>query len=82
MAALVRRDNGSVGDVRIALTNMGPTPVRATTTENAILAGEEDPAAHLADGTEPITDTSATAEFRAHLARVVGRRALEEAMAR
>jgi aerobic carbon-monoxide dehydrogenase medium subunit len=82
VAALVRRDNGSVGDVRIALTNMGPTPVRATTTENAILAGEEDPSRHLADGTEPPTDTAATAEFRAHLARVVGRRAIEEAMLR
>jgi carbon-monoxide dehydrogenase medium subunit len=82
VAALVRRDNGGVGDARIALTNMGPTPIRATTTENAILAGEDDPARHLADGTEPVTDTSATAEFRAHLARVVGRRAIEEAMLR
>ena len=82
VAALVRRDNGTVGDVRVALTNMGPTPIRATATENAILAGEDDPARHLAEGTDPITDTSASAEFRAHLARVVGRRAIEEAMLR
>jgi aerobic carbon-monoxide dehydrogenase medium subunit len=82
VAALVRRDNGSVGDVRIALTNMGATPVRATSTEQAILAGENDPASHVAEGTAPPSDTSASAEFRAHLAHVVGRRAIEEAMQR
>jgi aerobic carbon-monoxide dehydrogenase medium subunit len=82
VAALVRRDNGSVGDVRVALTNMGATPLRATSTEDAILAGEEDPARHVAEGASPPTDTSASAEFRAHLAHVVGRRAIEEAMQR
>ena len=82
VAALVRRDNGSVDDARVALTNMGAIPLRATATENAILAGENDPARHVAEGTEPTTDTSASAEFRAHLARVVGRRAIEEAMQR
>jgi carbon-monoxide dehydrogenase medium subunit len=82
VAALVRRDNGSVGDARVALTNMGATPLRATSTEEAILAGEEDPASHVAEGTSPASDTSASAEFRAHLAHVVGRRAIEEAMQR
>jgi aerobic carbon-monoxide dehydrogenase medium subunit len=82
VAALVRRDNGSVGDARVALTNMGATPVRATSTEEAILAGEADPARHVAEGTSPASDTSASAEFRAHLAHVVGRRAIEEAMQR
>jgi carbon-monoxide dehydrogenase medium subunit len=82
VAVLVRRDNGSVGDARVALTNMGPVPIRATSTEQAILAGEDDPAGHLAEGTDPISDTAASAEFRAHLARVVGRRALEEAIGR
>ena len=82
VAALVRRDNGSVGDARVALTNMGAIPLRATATESAILAGEDDPARHVAEGTEPTTDTSASAEFRAHLARVVGRRAIEEATQR
>jgi carbon-monoxide dehydrogenase medium subunit len=82
VAALVRRDNGSVGDVRVALTNMGATPIRATSTEQAILAGEDDPASHVAEGTAPASDTAASAEFRAHLAHVVGRRAIEEAMQR
>jgi carbon-monoxide dehydrogenase medium subunit len=82
VAALVRRDNGDVEDARIALTNMGPTPLRAEAAEQALRAGDADPAAQLAEGTEPPTDTGATAEFRAHLARVVGRRAIEEAMLR
>jgi aerobic carbon-monoxide dehydrogenase medium subunit len=82
VATLVRRDNGGVGDARIALTNMGPTPLRAEAAEQALRAGDDDPAAQLADGTDPPTDTGATAEFRAHLARVIGRRAIEEAMLR
>ncbi len=82
MAALVRRDNGDVEDARIALTNMGATPLRAEAAEQALRAGDEDPAAQLADGTDPPTDTAASAEFRAHLARVIGGRAIEEAMLR
>jgi carbon-monoxide dehydrogenase medium subunit len=82
VAALVRRDNGGVGEARIALTNMGATPVRATTAEQALVAGEPDPAAHVADGTDPASDVSASAEFRSHLARVMGKRAIEEALSR
>ena len=82
VAALVRRDNGDVEDARITLTNMGPTPLRANAAEEALRSGDEDPAAQMAEGTDPPTDTGASAEFRAHLARVVGRRAIEEAMLR
>lgn len=82
VAALVRRENGGVGDARIALTNMGATPLRAEAAEKALLAGEADPAERMAAGTDPPTDTGASAEFRAHLARVVGRRAIEEALSR
>jgi aerobic carbon-monoxide dehydrogenase medium subunit len=82
VAALVRRQNGGVDAARVALTNMGPTPLRAAATENAVLAGEGDPGRHAAQGTEPVTDTAATAEFRAHLARVVARRALAAALER
>jgi carbon-monoxide dehydrogenase medium subunit len=82
VAALVRRNNGSVDEARIALTNMGATPVRAAAVEQALVAGEANPAAYMADGTDPPTDTSASAEFRSHLARVIGGRAIEEAMAR
>jgi carbon-monoxide dehydrogenase medium subunit len=82
VAALVRRDNGDVDDARITLTNMGPTPLRADAAEEALRSGAEDPVAQIAEGTDPPTDTAASAEFRAHLARVVGRRAIEEAMLR
>ena len=82
VAALVRRDNGGVGEARIALTNMGATPLRASAAEQALVAGDADPAAHMADGAEPPSDVSASAEFRSHLARVVGKRAIEEALSR
>jgi aerobic carbon-monoxide dehydrogenase medium subunit len=81
VAAIVRH-NGAVQEARIALTNMGATPLRATAAEQALVAGEDDPAAHMADGTEPASDVSASAEFRSHLARVVGKRAIAEALNR
>lgn len=82
VAALVRRDNGGVDEARIALTNMGATPLRATAAEQALVAGEVDPAAHMADGAVPPSDVAASAEFRSHLARVLGKRAIEEALSR
>ena len=35
VAALVRRDNGTVAEARVGLTNMGTVPVRAAATEQA-----------------------------------------------
>ena len=83
VAALVRNEHdASVQEARIALTNMGATPLRATAAEQALVAGEADPAAHMADGTDPASDVAASAEFRSHLARVMGKRAIEEALSR
>lgn len=83
VAALVRNEHdASVQEARIALTNMGATPLRATAAEEALVAGEADPAAHIADGADPASDVSASAEFRSHLARVMGKRAIEEALHR
>jgi len=75
--AAVRR-NGSSG---VALVNMGSTPVRATATEEAFASGASvaDAAALAAEGLDPPADLNASPEFRAHLARVLVRRALEEA---
>ena len=42
VAAIVRRDNGGVQEARIALTNMGATPLRATAAEQALVAGDAD----------------------------------------
>ncbi|MER6819906.1 xanthine dehydrogenase family protein subunit M [Streptomyces cellulosae] len=81
VAALVRRDNGSIAEARVGLTNMGSTPLRAPAAEEA-LAGAGDAAAvkraarEAAEGTRPSRDTSASPEYRAHLARVLTGRAV------
>ena len=84
VAAVVERSNGSVGKAAIALTNMGGTTLRARASESALAGGGSvgDAAALAADGTEPPSDHSASSDFRRHLARVLTRRALEEAASR
>jgi aerobic carbon-monoxide dehydrogenase medium subunit len=74
------RENGGA---RIALTNMGSTPLRATAVEEALRAGADAAAAaeRAAEGTSPPSDVNGSAEFRQHLVRVLVRRALEEAIA-
>jgi len=72
------------GDVAVAFTNMGEKPLRASGVEQAVAGGAsaDDAAAHAAEGTNPPSDTFASAEYRGHLARVLVRRALEEARSR
>jgi aerobic carbon-monoxide dehydrogenase medium subunit len=82
VAAVARRSNGGVADAAIALVNMGATPLRAQTAEAAWTVGEADPGTQADEATEPPSDTSATADYRRHLARVLVRRAVEEAEAR
>jgi carbon-monoxide dehydrogenase medium subunit len=84
VAAVVERSNGSLGKASIGLTNMGGTPLRATAAEEAIAGGSaiEEAAGLIAKDTEPPSDQAASADFRRHLAEVLGRRALEEAAAR
>jgi carbon-monoxide dehydrogenase medium subunit len=69
------------GTTRIALVNMGGTPLRAVAVEEALAGGAsvEEAAAQAADGTEPPADINATPEYREHLARVLVRRALDAA---
>ena len=59
---------------------MGPTPLRARAVEQALAGGASpaDAAAHAAEGTEPPSDVSGSAEYRAHLAQVLTRQALEQ----
>jgi carbon-monoxide dehydrogenase medium subunit len=79
VAVAVVAGNGS--GTSIALTNMGATPLRATAAEEALAGGASiaDAAALAPEGTEPPLDHAASPEFRGHLARVLTRRALEEA---
>jgi carbon-monoxide dehydrogenase medium subunit len=84
VAAVVRRTNGTIDDAAVALTNMGATPIRASATEQALRSADDIGAAaeSAVEGTDPPSDTSGSAEYRRHLARVLTRRALEEAIAR
>jgi aerobic carbon-monoxide dehydrogenase medium subunit len=85
VACMVRRSNGEVTEARIGLTNMGPTPVRASAVETAVAGGAATrdalraAAADAADGTNPPSDLHGTAEYRRHLAQVLTGRALAAA---
>ena len=88
VCAVVRKaPDGSCADVRIGLTNMGSTPLRATASEEALRGGALDAGAiaaaaeHADAGTDPPADLNASADYKRHLARVLCRRALEEAAA-
>jgi carbon-monoxide dehydrogenase medium subunit len=68
----------------VALVNMGPAPFRAAAVERALAGGAPiaEAAALAAEGTEPFGDVNASPPYREHLARVLVRRALEEAGSR
>ena len=68
------------GHVNVGLASMGPTPLRARGVEDALAKGAAaaDAASHTGEGTDPPGDVSGSAEYRAHLAQVLVRRALEQ----
>jgi carbon-monoxide dehydrogenase medium subunit len=84
VAAVVEKSNGSISSARIGLTNMGSTPLRATATEGALSGADTssvaEAASSAAEGTSPASDIAASAEYRRHLAQVLTRRAVEEAL--
>jgi aerobic carbon-monoxide dehydrogenase medium subunit len=85
-ALVSRAPDGSCDDVRIGLTHMGSTPLRATAAEVALRGGRLDDSSiaaaadQAAEGTDPPGDVNATPDYKRHLARVLTRRALEEAV--
>ncbi len=86
VVALVRRGgDGSCEDVRIGLTHMASTPIRGTAAEDALRGQGLDAssiakaAEQAAEGTQPPGDLNATPDYKRHLARVLTRRALEQA---
>jgi carbon-monoxide dehydrogenase medium subunit len=86
VCALVKKaDDGSCEDVRIGLTHMASTPLRASAAEEALRGQGLDAesiaraAEQAAEGTEPPGDLNATPDYKRHLARVLTRRALEAA---
>jgi carbon-monoxide dehydrogenase medium subunit len=82
VAATVNASGGTISEARVALTNMGSTPLRASATETELAgaAATEDgvrAAAELAaEGTNPPSDLNGSAEYRRHLATVLARRAV------
>ncbi|MFC6239156.1 FAD binding domain-containing protein [Longivirga aurantiaca] len=85
VAAAVKVEGGSITGARVALTNVGPTPVRAASVEAALIGGPATveaitaAAQSAADGTSPTSDTHAAADFRTHLAKVLTGRAVAKA---
>ena len=82
VAAAVRVDGGVVQEAKVALTNMGLVPVRASAVEQALIGREATPeavreaAALAAEGTSPMSDANADEDYRRHLATVLTGRAV------
>ncbi len=80
--------DGAVADARLAFLGVSDRPVRAGAAEAALVGSDGGEAAVAAaaeraiDGWEPMDDPTMTAEYRAQLARVVARRAFEQAIGR
>jgi carbon-monoxide dehydrogenase medium subunit len=83
VAAAVLKDGNNIKEARVALTNMGATPVRASGVEAALAGASGDAIAaaadKAADGTSPTSDLHADAAYRQHLARVLTKRAVTAA---
>jgi len=82
VAATVKVDGGKISEARVGLTNMGSTPLRATSVEAALVgqpATDEavrSAAASAAEGTNPPSDVNGDSDYRRHLAPILTRRAV------
>lgn len=86
VCAIVKVDDGTVSGARVGLTNMGPVPLRATAVEQALVGrpatteSVAGAAEHAAENTNPPGELHASTEYKQHLARVLTRRALTQAV--
>jgi aerobic carbon-monoxide dehydrogenase medium subunit len=82
VAAAVLVQEGTISEARVGLTNMGSTPLRARSVEQALVgqpATDEAvraAAASAAEGTNPPSDLNGDADYRRHLVTVLTRRAV------
>jgi carbon-monoxide dehydrogenase medium subunit len=82
VAATVRVEGGTIAQARVAMTNMGSGPIRATSTEAALLGVAVDASAigsavaGIAGGTQPPSDLNGDDDYRRHLAPVLARRSV------
>jgi carbon-monoxide dehydrogenase medium subunit len=82
VAAAVRVEGGTIAEARVGLTNMGSTPLRARSVEEALVGqpatadGVRAAAEKASEGTNPPSDLNGDADYRRHLAGVLTRRAV------
>jgi carbon-monoxide dehydrogenase medium subunit len=85
-ASITVGGDGRITRARIGVTGVGPVAYRAKGVEAALIgqdaSGVAGAVASAADGIDCNDDIHASAEYRAHLARVFTRRAVEEALRR
>lgn len=80
--------DNTVQSVAVGITGVSDTSYRAQAVEQALQGRQANAealaqaAAHAADGVEALEDIHASADYRAHLARVYTRRALQQAIER
>jgi carbon-monoxide dehydrogenase medium subunit len=81
-------ERGVIHRAHVGITGLGPKAFRAFHVERELDGKHTDAAilraaaSHVAEGVEPMSDVYASGEYRAELARVHTRRALEKAIAR
>ena len=82
VAAVVKRQNGSISEARIGLTNMGSTPLRASAVESALAGADASAeavgaaAAHAVEGTSAPSDLNGAADYRNSLVQTLTKRAV------
>lgn len=88
VAAVIRLGaDGACQEARIGLTGAGSHATRASSVEQELTGKQLDANSiaqacqSIADGLDMMSDSYASAEYRAHLARVMARRAIEQALA-
>jgi aerobic carbon-monoxide dehydrogenase medium subunit len=85
VAVVVKTNGAAIDDVRIGITGVAPNAYRATAVERALRGKTPDAIAaaadFAADAVEPLGDYFASADYRAHMARVYTRRALQQCVA-
>jgi carbon-monoxide dehydrogenase medium subunit len=88
VCAVVATSGGSVTHARVALTGVGEVPYRAKAVEAALMGSDGSPAAvaaaaeHAADGQTVNSDIHADRDYRARMAVVYARRAIDAALGR
>lgn len=86
VAALLTIGNDHIGNARIALSSVGPKPMRAAGAEKILKNGPlndrtiREAARAAADGVDPITDMRCSASYRKEMTAVLTYRALHQAL--